>query len=230
MKGIFFKYTYFIIIIGRLIIWVTALIMGKYTNIPRVIICVGFIAFQTLISVKLGNLIQSLHIDAYGDVLTGLHNRRYFYQKLSNTMSVKMPVSLIIIDIDDFKGINDNYGHITGDIVLKQFADILKENVRASDTVVRWGGEEFAVILPETHLNKAYLIGDRIRGIVENYRFSSEATACKVTVSIGITATETEIDMDEFVKIADKALYKAKETKNLVICINSRNEYVMNFQ
>lgn len=209
-------------------IWSTALLLDKYTNISDVLIFLPIAAFQILISVKFGLLIRKLRKSSYDDVLTGLYNRRYFYQKLSHTKRIRFPVSLLMIDIDDFKGINDNYGHITGDIVLKQFADILKENVSVSDTVVRWGGEEFAVILPETHLNKAYLIGDRIRGIVENYQFGSEVTTCKVTVSIGITSTETEIDMDEFVKIADKALYKAKETKNLVMCINSRNEYVMN--
>lgn len=229
MKEFFYKYAHFIIFVGQLILWSIALILDSYTNIPDVLIFFPLVAIQIIISVKFGLLIRNLHKSAYNDVLTGLYNRRYFYQKLSNTISVKMPISLIIIDIDDFKVINDKYGHIAGDIILKQFAEILKENVRLGNTVARWGGEEFAVILPETSLEKAYIIADRIRGVVENYQFCVEDTFCKITISIGIASTVMRVDIDEFVKIADKALYKAKETKNLVVCINSRNEYLVNF-
>jgi len=128
----------------------------------------------------------------------------------------KSPVSLIMIDIDNFKSINDTYGHIAGDKVLKQISAIFKQSIRISDVLVRWGGEEFAVILPDADNQKAIVIAERIRNAVEKGHFDYE-----ITVSIGVTSTDEEVDVDKFTKLADQALYKAKEKKNSVASIGS---------
>ncbi|KUO49320.1 MAG: hypothetical protein APF76_16080 [Desulfitibacter sp. BRH_c19] len=174
---------------------------------------------QMIIIICFVIIIKHLYKKAHTDMLTDLYTRRYFYKKMAE-LKRKRPVFLILIDIDNFKDVNDIYGHPVGDQVLKQFARILKSNTRDSDLVVRWGGEEFAVVLFRTDVREAVKISNRIKSTVENFSFSCENVTCKITVSMGIASTkkQEELELEQFIKIADEALYKAKEKKNCIIC------------
>jgi len=153
------------------------------------------------------------------DGLTGIFNHRYFQEHLMveymRAVRYGSPLSVILFDIDFFKKVNDTYGHLTGDEVLRDFANILKVNTRISDFVARYGGEEFVAVLPETSIDNAYIVAEKIRSKVENHPFLHEGKSpIKVTVSGGITSVEggkKYETMDEFVNIADKKMYRAKK-------------------
>lgn len=165
--------------------------------------------------------IRGLNDRIYNDCLTGLKNKGYFYLEITQSMEQikknKSTFSVLMVDIDNFKHVNDYYGHIIGDGVLKQLSNIFIQNVRANDTVIRWGGEEFAIILPNTDIDGAYKLAERIRSTVETHTFCCQTTSCKITISVGIASVQEEMDIDNIVKLADRALYKAKEKRNLVI-------------
>ena len=173
------------------------------------------------LGLRSGEIVRNLYYNLHNDVLTGLKNRRFFYLKFSCEMKSivnnKKPITLLIIDIDNFKLVNDIYGHIVGDEVLKEMANIFKSVLRSSDTAVRWGGEEFLIILPNTDNIMAARIAERIRNSVECYNFSYGDTSLKATVSIGTVTTYETVHAENFVNLADQALYKAKEKKNLVV-------------
>lgn len=166
--------------------------------------------------ILIGTLVKRLYHGASKDPLTGLHNRRCFYDRIGYEMEkmkrTKQPLSLAIIDIDNFKIINDTYGHLEGDRVLVELAGIFKTQVRPGDTVIRWGGEEFTVILPETDKKGALSFAERVRMLVE----CSNCTI-KITVCIGVTTVYQAHNAENLMSIADKALYKAKENKNMVV-------------
>jgi diguanylate cyclase (GGDEF)-like protein len=152
------------------------------------------------------------------DELTGLHNYRFFTRvikeqyKLSRRYS--FPLSCIMIDIDYFKAINDTYGHQVGDVILKHLADILKSNVRDTDKVVRYGGEEFAIILPHTSQEAAYIKAEKLRKLVSDYVFKVHRKSIGITISAGIATYSGSKDIkraEHLVSCADKALYQAKE-------------------
>jgi diguanylate cyclase (GGDEF)-like protein len=156
------------------------------------------------------------------DDLTGLSNRRVFQDRLLQEINrldrTKKPLSLIMLDIDHFKQFNDSYGHLAGDIVLRQLARIITTQCRCTsiDICCRYGGEEFAIIMPELELHKAVKAAERLRSAVERaaFSFDAENTEGKVTVSIGVAgATDKEdIRLEELVKKADEALYVSKRT------------------
>jgi diguanylate cyclase (GGDEF)-like protein len=167
--------------------------------------------------VHLTKLYDSVQIDH----LTGLKNRKFFYKQISADIvkcrKADADISLLIADIDNFKSVNDTNGHPCGDKVLNNVASIFKKNVRSDDTIARIGGEEFAIILPNTNQDAAYAIAERIRSSVENFSFSCEKhKQFSVTLSIGAISLKGNIDVNNFIKLADRALYKAKETKNKV--------------
>jgi diguanylate cyclase (GGDEF)-like protein len=113
-----------------------------------------------------------------------------------------------MIDIDHFKEVNDKHGHKVGDKVLVEFANVIKENLRGSDIYARWGGEEFIVLMPETKIEQALKVAERLRKSVENYNFSEIS---KLTISIGVVQKPPlEMKIDEVIIRADNALYKAK--------------------
>jgi two-component system cell cycle response regulator len=155
---------------------------------------------------------------AITDFLTGIYNIRYLYHRLedefSRSVRYKSPLSCIMFDIDHFKLINDNYGHRTGDIVLREFAGLIKQHIRKSDVFARYGGEEFIMILPLTDLKGAMTEGKRIKNTVKNYRFNSLNPDTRITVSLGVSCyPNKKIKIqDDLIMLADDALMQAKAT------------------
>ena len=147
------------------------------------------------------------------DDLTQLFNSRYFYAKLQEEIDranrYNRPVSLLLIDIDDFKLYNDNYGHLKGDNVLAAAGDVIRKCLRKIDTAFRYGGEEFMVILPETPVEAARIVAERIRKAFEAETFRPEPTK-EVTVTVSIGASQFEEGRKQFIQRADQAMYKAK--------------------
>lgn len=152
------------------------------------------------------------------DALTGLFNR-YTIEELTQlfineSQLYKKPFSVIIVDVDDFKQINDNYGHQVGDEVLKKLSEIFQILIRSSDRIGRWGGEEFLILLPQTSYIKAKEMAERLRIGLSSYKFD---TIGYKTASFGIAEIETKDTIDSLIGRADKALYISKEMgKNLV--------------
>jgi two-component system, cell cycle response regulator len=153
---------------------------------------------------------------ALTDLLTGLPNRRSAMDQLEQAWSAasraNTPLSVMLIDIDHFKHINDTYGHATGDIVLREAADTLRASARMEDSVCRIGGEEFLVICPNTHLKDAMLSAERLRTALAAKQIAIGKSVKSITASIGVAAREPEtVDMDALVSAADQALYAAKD-------------------
>jgi two-component system, cell cycle response regulator len=162
------------------------------------------------------NLDLSLEL-AVTDQLTGLHNRRYMESQLDALVRRAVvgggePVALLVIDIDHFKKINDSFGHGVGDEVLREFAVRLASNVRAIDLPVRFGGEEFVVVMPETELMDAHRIAERIRLHVAGspFRVLDGEELLTVTISIGVAASLPTDDQAKLIRRADEAMYEAK--------------------
>jgi diguanylate cyclase (GGDEF)-like protein len=149
------------------------------------------------------------------DGLTDLHNKRYFTEAMEKEISrgkrYERTFSLIMFDIDHFKRINDTYGHLAGDAVLRQIGALVKSRVRHTDLPARTGGEEFAVILPEVPAQGAALLADKLRKAIEETTFRFEGTNIPVTISLGVAEWNPAVeDPDELVKRADEKLYEAK--------------------
>ncbi|MGM0907333.1 MAG: sensor domain-containing diguanylate cyclase [Pseudomonadota bacterium] len=151
------------------------------------------------------------------DPLTGLYNRRYFQQhlerELRRTLRRELPLALLMIDVDHFKPVNDTHGHLAGDQILQQLASLMQKHAkRAADIVCRYGGEEFAIILPETDLQEAEVFAKQLLEQVRETEFETNAGLLKITLSIGVISTSARIfdSVDELFKAADDALYAAK--------------------
>ena len=158
------------------------------------------------------------------DGLTGLYNFRHFKTVLQAEMDRSkrsgIPTCLVMIDLDHFKVINDTYGHEAGNMVLKHVADILTTELRTTDVICRYGGEEFVVIFPETQLNLAVKVADRIRETIADTPVASEAGDIFVTASMGASVYMKFgiLSLDEFVDSVDKYLYEAKKSGRNCIC------------
>ena len=152
------------------------------------------------------------------DSLTGLFNRRYFNdahnQHFRLALRYKRNYSLLLLDLDFFKKVNDHYGHQSGDLVLENLANLLKNNSRANDIVARIGGEEFAIILPETNKAEAFKVAESIRKKINEHEFNiNEVQSIHITVSIGVQSWNDSIKSPtQLLKEVDLALYHAKET------------------
>jgi len=162
---------------------------------------------------------QSSHI-ANHDRLTSVYNRYMFeetlHKEISRARRYSRPLSLIMLDVDFFKEINDRYGHQTGDAVLREIASILQQSLRDSDLVARWGGEEFVIILPNTAREQALSAAENLRDILAHHRFAKEIS---ITCSFGVTAYREGDSVDTLFTRIDKALYRAKEfERNNVQC------------
>ena len=182
-------------------------------------------ASLTLDNVHLYNHAKDL---IYIDELTRLHNVKYMEEALPNEIKrakrFNLNLSLLFIDIDMFKRINDNYGHNIGNKVLFEVAQVLKKSVRDIDIVIRYGGDEFTILLVETPSTGAKIIADRIRASIEGRNFfSEEGTAIKLTATLGIASfPEHALDKDTLTLLADKAMYKGKAASRNVVNIATK--------
>lgn len=162
---------------------------------------------------------------AITDALTGLHNRRYMESHLATlaeqAATRSKPLALMMLDIDYFKSINDNYGHDAGDDVLREFAVRIRKSIRGIDLACRYGGEEFVIVMPETDLHVAGMVAERLRRSIASEPFSIDkgAKRLEVTISIGISTLETKGEaIGDVLKRADQALYRAKhDGRNRVV-------------
>lgn len=184
--------------------------------IENIVIGLGVIGVTIVLIVYVINIAQrQLEIMAVTDKLTGLGNRQAFDISLKNILSsrtrTKEDVSLMMIDFDNFKSINDTFGHIVGDEVIRKSSSFIKSMLRSSDIMCRWGGEEFAVIMPSCTIVNAKVIAEKIRDSVMDEIFVGQDIKRKMTISIGISVAKDNEDTDEILRRADYALYQAKE-------------------
>jgi two-component system cell cycle response regulator len=163
---------------------------------------------------QLEDVLSKVELLAVTDPLTELYNRRHFgiiiRKEFAGTLRYNSPISCLMIDVDHFKSINDMHGHSAGDIVLKEIAQLIKKCLRKVDTLARWGGEEFALLLPRTKKEDAFIVASRILGTISEYRFPGVEK--EITVSIGI-ASIPDLSFDTAEKLIDAsdiALYEAK--------------------
>lgn len=158
------------------------------------------------------------------DALTGLFNFRHFKTMLQAEMDRSkrsgIPTSLVMVDVDHFKTVNDTHGHEVGNQALKHLSDILKGEVRTTDIVCRYGGEEFAIVFPETHLNLAVKVADRIREEIASRTLQLADVEIGLTASMGASVymKTSVLDIEEFIDSVDKYLYEAKQSGRNCIC------------
>ncbi len=162
-------------------------------------------------------LLKELEKLAITDALTGLYNSRHFFSQIKTEIKrynrYSRPLSLLILDIDFFKEFNDTWGHLEGDKVLMGIGKTINGCMRSMDTAYRYGGEEFAILLPETSLTKACVVGARIKDNISSRVFEPEpGTQKSITVSIGATELDGDEDFRSFISRTDKALYKSKDS------------------
>ncbi len=151
------------------------------------------------------------------DTLTGLHNRRFFDTNfpvsVAQAARAGKPLCLMVLDIDHFKHVNDSYGHDAGDQILKSFAARVRRTIRASDMVCRLGGEEFAVVMPDTAMEVGTKIAERVRSVIESdlFTYAPDRPPLRVTVSIGLASRDGSSGAEPLMRRADTALYRSKE-------------------
>ena len=159
-------------------------------------------------------LVEDLKKEAVYDSLTGCYNKKeievLFEKFLEESLRYNTPLSIMMIDIDYFKKVNDTYGHLAGDFILKEVANIIKNTIRSSDICGRFGGEEFLILLPNTKLSGAMKLAERIRENIQNHKFVFNDKKITITVSIGITSASKNDSVFSLIERADEALYEAK--------------------
>jgi diguanylate cyclase (GGDEF)-like protein len=174
-----------------------------------------------------GNIENQYHEEIYRlttiDGLTQIYNQRYFNEALEREVSrcqrYERALSLVLFDIDRFKRINDQFGHLAGDHVLKQLSGVIRPKIRREDLFARVGGEEFAILLPEIEAKNALTFAEKLRGLVEAHPFEFDNHAIAVTVSAGVaTMPKEKITPSEMMKSADKKLYEAKNGGRNQVC------------
>jgi diguanylate cyclase (GGDEF)-like protein len=178
----------------------------------------------TLVSIAMRRYQRRISALATTDVLTELPNRRGFdllaNQALQEAKRNNSPLSTLLIDIDHFKNINDAYGHLGGDEVLRSFARHLRASMRQSDIICRWGGEEFVILLKDTDSGTAQLLAEKIRAQTELNRYPFAGINLHATISLGLTELRQEDSLDQLLGRADRALYRAKESGRNRVCID----------
>ncbi|HOP40810.1 MAG TPA: diguanylate cyclase [Geobacteraceae bacterium] len=158
------------------------------------------------------------------DSLTKLYNSRHFFHQLryeiGRATRYEEPLSLILLDIDNFKGYNDTYGHMEGDHVLSVLAEVIRHNLRSADTAFRYGGEEFTIILPETEGANALMVAERLRkGFEGTVLTPLPRSEVHMTVSVGVAQYRADEQEEMFIKRADKAMYSAKTSGKNRVCL-----------
>ena len=179
------------------------------------------LAHQAAIAIQNARLYWQTKEWASLDGMTGVYNYRYFTDRLeiewNRAVRYEKPLSLIMIDVDLFKNVNDTHGHMVGDVVLREIAALLRKYTRETDVVARYGGEEFSIILPETHFKDAYLVAEKLRSAVEESVFhgGEEGLTIEITISLGLSNyPSTSFSRTDLLYQADQALYRAKCKRN----------------
>mgnify|MGYP001951571571 CR=1 FL=1 len=156
------------------------------------------------------------------DDLTGLFNHRYLHmaieKEISRASRYDLKFSLVFLDLDHFKQINDTHGHIVGDNILKRIAKLLCADLRSRDITARWGGEEFILLSSHTSADSAYRLGEKLRLAIASTVFKAEERPITVTTSIGIAKFESPEKFDHSLALADQQLYRAKNTGKNKVC------------
>lgn len=178
----------------------------------------------TLVVLSINLFHDRLNSLAIHDDLTGLHNRRKFQELFQREISMakryEQPLSLLLLDVDSFKSVNDQYGHAAGDRYLQALAETLKNEVREIDVVARWGGEEFVVLLPKAGAEQAWLVAERLRKTAGQIQIGTPKGMLTRTVSIGIASMhDSPADMDSMIQQADRAMYRAKVAGRNQTCL-----------
>jgi len=174
------------------------------------------IVHQAAISIENANNYRRLELLSTTDPLTGIYNQRFFLQMLDKEIKrcerYPKPMCLLMVDIDNFKSYNDSFGHLEGDLLLKEVANVLRHHLRSVDTFCRYGGDEFLAVLPETAPHQAEVVAQKIKSVISELRLRR-----KISVSIGIAGCKAGFDRQDFISRADQALYIAKkEGKNRI--------------
>jgi len=188
----------------------------------------GIVTFQQLLNHSHENLIntleknRSLQHEANTDGLTGLFNKRYFLRRVAEEYDrakrYSLRCSLIFLDIDHFKSINDGYSHQTGDYVLSTIAKILQKNARRTDILSRFGGEEFVIITPNSNPVEAAYLAHKMRLSIRDYAFSYQDASFHVTISAGVATFSAQRTVKQSIERADLALYRAKKMGRNRVC------------
>jgi len=196
------------------------------------VLLVGILALQTATDL---NQVSALRRENILDPLIGIYNRRHLNLKLAEEIErayrYNFQLSMLLLDIDHFKNVNDTYGHYIGDLVLKSLGQLLLKNVRETDIVARYGGEEIAVIAPHTSVPAAVDLAERLRQVVETSVMvpadkQEDRQAVTISVSIGVAGLDRQIvDKKSLIERTDEALYKAKQKgRNRVVVFNSKGD------
>jgi two-component system cell cycle response regulator len=186
-------------------------------DIEVVLIAVNRAIHKRNLELKNKDLLRQLEEMAIRDPLTGLFNFRQLHVSLDEEMTRSQRYGhafcVFILDVDHFKAVNDNYGHLFGDHVLKKLGEIMRWALRDTDRIFRYGGEEFFILMPETSREEAATVAGRIMDTIRNHTFACDGKSAKITVSIGGAGFPFQsINKVELIKLADHALYKAKES------------------
>ena len=183
----------------------------------------SILAHQFALAFRRVQLYEEIEQIAITDSLTEVHTRRYimerFQEEILRSATRKSNLSFLMVDVDFFKNFNDQHGHLTGDMILREIGTLIKENIREIDVAGRYGGEEFCVVLPDTDQTGAEYAAERIRQAVENALIKAYDTQVKATVSVGLSTYPQDGEkMEELVDKADWALYKAKKEGRNKVC------------
>jgi diguanylate cyclase (GGDEF)-like protein len=183
----------------------------------------AILVMQFALEIKKVRLYEAVERMAITDSLTGLYVRRHFRERMDDEVrrskKHKFSFAFIMLDIDGFKRCNDMYGHLVGDVVLRDVTRIMRENVREIDILGRYGGEELAVILPETNAQSAMIVGERLRSKIAGHVFQAYDEKLTITVSAGISVYPRDAsDSGPLIEKADAALYAAKKSGKNVVC------------
>ncbi len=196
------------------------------------VLLVGTLALQTAMDIK---QISALKYETITDPLMGIHNRRYLdlrlVEEIERAQRYNFQLSMLLLDIDHFKNVNDTYGHYIGDLVLKNLGNLLLKNVRKTDIVARYGGEEITVIATHTSVPIAANLAERLRQAVETSIIvpadeQEDRQAVTISVSVGVAGLDQQIiDSQSLIKRADEALYEAKQKgRNRVVVFNGKGD------
>jgi diguanylate cyclase (GGDEF)-like protein len=161
-------------------------------------------------------LVKALEEMAIRDPLTGIYNHRHMHtclsEEIARSLRYEHPFSIMMTDIDRFKQVNDAYGHLVGDFILKRMVRLLDEHMRLTDTIFRYGGEELIILLPETEKNEAMLVADRLLDTIRSHTFDCDGHRVRITISIGSAMFPEEArDIPTLIGLADRRLYRAKK-------------------